>query len=625
MLRNAPGWVVSAIIHALIFAGVGMMHFPAAQQQVMLAIETFFKDEDRIPEEFQTTLDQQLDIAETLNFQAGGPMVAAASGGSSVQVQQTKIDKTTEMPDVDVAFNPNSVDVPGLERIGQDLGMEAVSGEVGAVVTGYGAALDRLTQEIIREMRDQKVLVVWMFDESESMKDDQADIKKRFHRIYEELKLVDDDSKADVLMSAIVSYGENLHYQTPVGKATNSIPEIMRAIDKIPNDASGKENTFSLIPRVISDYRNYYTRAGRKLILVLVSDESGDDGENVDAAVEACKRARTSVYVMGRESVFGSLFAYVNWVEPVYKDVTHRLPVRRGPETPLPELLQFDGFNLRMDASLSGFGPYEQSRLARDTGGIFFMLPSEEQNIVEADTRKYAALDLRPYAPDIGTRRDYVQSRDRSKFRKAIWEAILLLDPRVPGNDKVEVHPHDFVLQPGAYGNEVTALLNRSSSTYELLQQARSKLEAVKPLRAREESARWRANYDLILGQVMSYQVRLFQYAAGLEKYAAELPKMKHNPKNNRWGVGHGAAELMAPSDAQVKKYKVTLDDIRAAKAAALAQFDLTMKEHPNTPWANRAAWEKTRGFGASYHEWFYQPPPPHPPNGPKPQPVPKL
>ena len=34
------------------------------------------------------------------------------------------------------------------------------------------------------------MLVVWLFDESDSMKDDQKEIRERFHKVYEELGLV---------------------------------------------------------------------------------------------------------------------------------------------------------------------------------------------------------------------------------------------------------------------------------------------------------------------------------------------------------------------------------------------------------------------------------------------------
>jgi hypothetical protein len=115
-----------------------------------------------------------------------------------------------------------------------------------------------------------------------------------------------------------------------------------------------------------------------------------------------------------------------------------------------------------MDASLSGFGPYEQVRLCRDTGGIFFMLPNEEENINDPDSRKYAALDLKEYTPDIAARRDYVERRDKSPFRHAGWATIALLNPFDPKNKEMEI-PIDnwYSVNPADYTPPVTDALAR--------------------------------------------------------------------------------------------------------------------------------------------------------------------
>ncbi len=77
----------------------------------------------------------------------------------------------------------------GFDVLGQDLGEGEVTGESGAAVDGYGTAMSRLTLELLRLMRQQKLHVVWMFDESESMKDDQQEIRDNFHKVYDELGL----------------------------------------------------------------------------------------------------------------------------------------------------------------------------------------------------------------------------------------------------------------------------------------------------------------------------------------------------------------------------------------------------------------------------------------------------
>ncbi len=129
--------------------------------------------------------------------------------------------------------------------------MGDVAGEGGAVVEGYGAALDRFSQELVRMMREQRVLVIWLFDESESMKDDQQDLKGRLHRIYEELKLVDkDDSfaakrgkgKEDaILLTSIMSFGEKTHFHLNKRRPTSDEREIMKAVDAIPIDRTGRK------------------------------------------------------------------------------------------------------------------------------------------------------------------------------------------------------------------------------------------------------------------------------------------------------------------------------------------------------------------------------------------------
>jgi hypothetical protein len=349
--------------------------------------------------------------------------------------------------------------------------------------------------------------------------------------------------------------------------------------------------------------------------VVVVSDESGDDGEKVEDAKHLANTVRAPIYVLGRESVFGYPYAHIRWVHP-QTGGTHYLPIRRGPETPQAELLQFDGFRRRMDAAMSGFGPYEQVRLARETGGIFFMLPNEEQSIHDHDARKYAALDMKEYVPDISSRREYILHRDKSQFRRAVFETLMFLNPHETRNSEMEI-PIDnwYSVVPAEAAAPVAAALTRCRNTFQLLTEAEKKLHAVESGRAREESRRWRANYDLMLGQVMAYRVRLFQYAVALDQFNKSLPTRKFTDKrSNQWAVHIGAGEMLRPDDAQLRATKVTSEELERARQAALKQFRLVQQEHPNTPWAARAAWELSRGFGMTFAERFVGPPPPNPP-----------
>lgn len=636
------GFGISLCVHGVILGLLGMYHFSAPGSPVPMLLETLFADEERPPEEFTRELDVQTEIAETLNFQQGGVLSqtlggGAGGGGQQGTSQMAKIDSAGSLQEPAVAVNLGQSGLPGVGGLGEDLGMGNVSGEGGAVVEGYGAALDQFSQELVRMMREQRVLVIWLFDESESMKDDQQDLKGRLHRIYEELKLVDDSDalankrgKAkgeEILLTSIVSFGEKVHFHLNRKRPTADNREIMKAVDAIPIDRTGVENTCSAIVQVIDEYKAFAGAGQRKIVLACVSDEAGDDGMSpaFEEALNLAKKTRTSIYFFGRESVFGYPYAFVNWVHPQL-GTHHWLQIRRGPETPYAEQLQIDGFAVRRDASLSGFGPYEQVRLARDTGGIFFLLPNEEQNLNDITKRKFAALDLKEFEPDLRSRRQYAEERDKSPFRKAVWDVIGLLNPYDPANKDLGVDGGRwFPREAGRYEGAVSEQIARGTRMFMALSAAQERLEAVKGLRAKESSRRWRANYDLILGQVMSYRVRMFQYVMGLEQFGRGLPKRKFDSeKSNQWHVGVGAQQMLKPDPVQLKALKVTEEALDKARKAATDQYETVLKEHPGTPWAVRAEREMRWGYGATFGERFWQQPVPPKISG-TPVPVPNL
>jgi hypothetical protein len=208
---------------------------------------------------------------------------------------------------------------PGLQIISKDLGTGQVTGDIGRVVEGYGGALGQMTQEVLRMMRESKIHVVWLFDESESMKDDQKEIRERFYKVYEELGLVaKHDSRVklseETLLTSVVSFGERVTEQT--SKPTADRDEIKKAIDKIGVDESGKENTCGAIMSTVGKYGQMARRQNRRLVLIVVTDESGDDGEQVEEAIQRCRAYDSPVYFLGHYSVFGYPYAHMRWVDP---------------------------------------------------------------------------------------------------------------------------------------------------------------------------------------------------------------------------------------------------------------------------------------------------------------------
>ncbi|MSR57312.1 MAG: VWA domain-containing protein [Planctomycetaceae bacterium] len=614
-LRELPGFGVSLGLHLAAFLLLALVTISRQSENFNLAVESLF-DTDRAQEEFTRELNVDTEVAETFNVMAGSAVIAAQSGGSGggsggLGVSQSRIDASGTLQEPTVGVNVGDVNLPGLGDLGTDLGGTQISGEPTAMTEGYGAALDRITQELLRMMREEKVLAVWLFDESESMKDDQKEIREHFHKVYEELGLaVERDSKSkaekDVLLTAIHGFGAGMHQIT--SKPTSDIAAIRASIDKIADDPSGKENLLTALNKLLDQYKSFVSRK-RRLVFIVVTDESGDDGESklLDEVIFKARRARAPIYILGREALFGYPYARMRWVDPMY-GLTHYLQILRGPETAYPEALQFDGLNARWDATNSGCGPYEQARLTRESGGIFFVLPHEEENLhsqFEIERRKFSALDMKEYTPELISRKDYEDQRNSSKLRSTIWDVVKLINPHTDPELRIS-EPWWFPTDPAKFKAAGQVSFNRGMHGMALLSQAAQALEKVKPLRDKEASLRWRANFDLIYAQVLAYRVRLFQYLLALDAFANDMPRPQ-SVQHNAWVI-HRVHEMLTPTDRQIKLTKVDMDEIKHQLETARAQYEFVIKSHPGTPWARRAEIELSQGFGMRWGSAFRDP-----------------
>ena len=617
----------SMVAHIILLGGLTFIHFELNDKLPEIVLETVFDDE-RQQEEFTKPLETDTEIAETQNFIAGGAVSTAVGGSGAPAVQQQKVETSESLKEPDFVVNASVMNVVGESMIGDDLGMGEVNGEVGAMVEGYGAALSRMTQELIRMMRTEKVMAVWLFDESNSMKDDQAEIAQKFHKIYEELGIQTRKDKAlkdrdEVLLTSICSFGKSVRELTKT--STTDVNEIRQAIDKIPIDESGDENMFGGILEVLKEFGPKARSQKRRLVIIIVSDESpsdaGDTNLNdygqIEQTIQACEKAKAPVYCMGREAIFGYPFARIRWVDPVYQ-LNHWVWINRGPETAYPEALQWDGLHARHDSSPSGFGPYSQVRLCKETGGVYFMLPGEEENIVgrpaAIEARKFQALAMKEYEPLLLSRRDYEEQRARSKFRTGVWEIIKTLNPH--WDQKLNMRTWHFAVEAEEFQKQGGQEFEKAAYAMSQLNKAVALIDDIRPLRAKEDSQRWRAAYDLINAQCLAYRVRLFQYLLVLDEHASSGRKPK-DPKHNRWDI-HSTGQSMDPTDEQFNRIKkaFNIKESRSEYVALLQSemqksdeaFDAVVKEHAGTPWDARAKWDKGRRYGFRFDSLFWDP-----------------
>jgi len=452
-----------------------------------------------------------------------------------------------------------------------------------------GVALDQLAREILRHLKDHKLTVVWLFDESTSMQDDQKTIIEKFDRVSSELKLNIDPNKkaAGALNHAIIGFGQGIDYV--LEKPREDIDLIGRAIKKLRIDSTGIENTMRAIRDVVDRYANL-VRKDRKLLIVLVTDESGDDGDGVEEAKQALKKYKVPLYVIGRQSLFGYPFAHHRYMDPVTKDVYYPV-IRRGPETADVENYQWDGLYERWDEQPSGFAPYELARLTRESGGVYFLLPSEEFMRVRKREQAYSITQLKEYLPEYDNRMSYVERRNSSPLRQTIY-AIIMQGKSFIYRREFPIDTGELVKAAHEEGEKATLRLND-------LLEVQKRLEGLEKVRDREPEKRWQAHYELMLAQTVAFQVKAFEYRALMASIISAPPQPKGQPAADMmitWVVDHTKKPLAA-RNLTAKKYA---DAERLLKAV--------IAKHPKTPWADLAQDTLDRGFSVQLNEWHHNP-----------------
>jgi len=457
-------------------------------------------------------------------------------------------------------------------------------------------------------MRQQPVLAVWLFDASNSLKDDRDEIRDNLNKIYDELDLArrqaeQKNERYAALETMICSFGQKVEPITP--RPTSDLDAIKSAIDQIKEDPSGLENMFGAVGEMVDQYAATASRSKRKLAIIVVTDESGDDEDRLEDVVNKTKQRNVPVYVLGREAIFGYKTARVRWIDPETKLPTWPT-INRGPETAFPECLQYEGFGDRSwEATSSGFGPYAQVRLVRESGGIFFLLSRDENELAgwgARTQRKFDDIAMKEYEPDLTDKREYQQRVQNSPFRKTISEVIAALNPET--DKELNLRRDGYPMDIREFQREGQAQFDRTLRAAAMLKEALTRLDRVRPDRDREPSQRWRAAYDLIYAECLAYRFRQFQLLLALDQHVLQNPKPK-DPKSNQWDVRH-ASQLLEPTEQQIKKYKVDTAELEEERKRAVEGYQVVIEEHPDTPWALRAKQEMNWGFGISFVEDYW-------------------
>ena len=490
-------------------------------------------------------------------------------------------------------------------------------------------AMGRLTQELKVLSAKQKLLVIWLFDESITLRDEQRAIRQSIDDVYREIskgrkepsgKERDREERereeppkrsrgrrgrrtrkrlrrtrrtapsehtveANLLM-AVGSYGRRVHWETSSPCA--EVRKIASAIDKVPVDTTGKENVCRAVWEAARKWYRYHTTYKRQLVICVVTDEGGDDDHLLETAVDRARKYDATIYVFGRQATFGSPWGYEPWADPK-TGLKFSVRVRRGPESAGVECLGTDGIRGPWAPLPSGFGPWGLMRMARETKGIYFILPAPGE-------RRYDLQDLCEYLPEPASLRDYLSRRAGSRFRSGIHRVIKDSEAIVTVRAFPGARNEYLKLFPGAR--------SRAMQNLKSLVDCERRLRGLARDRDVETARRWQAAYDLMLAQIVTYQVVHREYVAYLCQVERNAPKEDTRKwpqwksaslrKHMRWHVSR-APNLREPTNAP-------------KRAEAVRLLEQVIRRHPNTPWAVRAADEKNSGMSVRFGEFFADP-----------------
>jgi hypothetical protein len=429
-------------------------------------------------------------------------------------------------------------------------------------------AVDRVTAELQTKLEKGDLLVVWMLDASNSLVDDRQRVAARLTPFYEDLVTRRSVEKHQ-LVSAVVSFGNTMRERVA---PTEFGEPIVAAVESLPVDRSGNEKVFEAVAKCAEHYRQSW-RDGQ-LAIVIWTDESGDDIQNLEQTIKVCREQKVSVSVVGPSSVLGADTGLHSYLDPDSQS-TYQIPVKRGPESAMPERIELGYWYLTrfqrggrrgqgesrgqgrprggqgrprggqgrprgglgqlpawlggqdLEGIVSGFSPYALTRLTIQTGGSYTIFDRPE------DRGPFNLVSMNRYAPSYSSYAHYVQQFRSHPLRDAVMKAVAQLEgkkidapptmlfikttgPRIFDFMRFYYPPLEFQAKLRSSRGRLTGQAARYTRVVEAALRHVSADESLdvglEDLHRYETSPRWRAWYDLTRGRLLATSVRLEEY-----------------------------------------------------------------------------------------------------------------
>lgn len=589
-----PALAVSLAVHLGLLGLLGMVgyavHHEASASFEGSVVDTVLGDLDRsnfqdidqiaeppslIPEAGSFSPNLSTVTIQPANFGPTGAVSPDIKTAASASIELAKLDvqRATDLV------------VPTASMFGQSVSIAGNGAEHSESVEG---AVDRLAEEIIRRVEKGRTLVIWAFDASGSLQGERDRLAKHVEAVYGHIRQFDPEGKAEDggLLTTVVAFGQNRKAMTDA--PTDDPETIASAIRAVPLDSTGVESTFQTVAESLRKWGHHKDRQGNvyRPMVIVVTDEVGDDEGFLDEAIAVATKAKAPVFVLGSQAIFGRTQGRMNYTDPKTGRTFFNLPVRQGPESVMLEQVRLPFWygGDQYDQLDSGFGPYALSRLAGATGGIYFVTRLGERRM------GFDPAALREYKPDLFSKGRYEAEVTSRPVRKAVIDAALLTQQNLPGMPSLLFPPTD--------GPEFKEAMERNQAiaarTGYTVEAALEPIDAVARLRDRETSRRWQAHYDLARGRLLAMKVRCDEYNYACAQMKRE-PRTFSKPEANAW--------RLVP-DREIR-YNAKAG---AAAEQAVKLLQKVIDEHAGTPWALLAQREMKDPLGFQWVETRVQP-----------------
>lgn len=437
-------------------------------------------------------------------------------------------------------------------------------------------AADRMVGVMRRSLARGPTLMVVVVDRSRSARTLVGSFGQHFISGLKQLAVDDSVDSASRLECAMLAFGDQV--TLALDPPSDDWQDLAAAWNTLPVDESGREMTFAAARQALERYSSYRIERQYEVIVVIVTDEAGDDDSSVDDVIPLARRSGITVYVVGVPAPFGRPSALSPRVEGGADDGDASATlIRQGPESRSLERigLGFSGGNSDLELIDSGFGPFALEYLCRASGGQYLCLRA----ILGGDNRREHTEWPRPvadrflpeimmwYAPDYVSHEAYQRLLDENGARRALHQAAQL--PPIPW---ITFPQLDFVRRSEAQLAEDASRAQQAAARIEpAIDELYAILEQGESDRGQLTGRRWQAAFDLAMGRAAAAKARVGGYNAMLA--ALKRGRTFQQPESTRW-VLEPAATIEASS---------SLERV-AEKSQRFLQR--VIDQHPGTPWA---------------------------------------